>query len=45
MKIPDINRYLLNIYVEPILKAFNHFNSRVVWSLGVGFWCFNITCL
>ena len=34
MQIPNINRYLLNIYV--VLKVFKHFNSPGVWSLGLG---------
>ena len=41
MEIPNINRYLLSIYEEPILKVFKHFNPPGVWSLGVGFLCFN----
>ena len=41
-KLVKINRYLLSIYAESILKVFKHFKSPGVWSLGVGFWCFNI---
>ena len=26
MQIPNINRYLLSIYAEPVLKVFKHFN-------------------
>ena len=40
MQITNINRYLLNIYEEPVLKFFKQFNSHGVWSLGVGFCCF-----
>ena len=40
---PNINRYLLSIYVESILKVFKHFSSTQVWSLGVGSWRFNIS--
>ena len=40
MRIPNINRQLLGIYVESVLKVFKHFNSLRVWTLGVGFWCF-----
>ena len=42
MQIPNMTRYLLSIYVESILKFFKHFESLGVWSLGAGFWCFNI---
>ena len=42
MQIPNINRYLLSIYVEAVLNFFKHFDSLGVWSLAVGFWCFNI---
>ena len=42
MPIPKVCRCLLNIYVESVLKAFKHFNSFRIWSLGVGFWCFRI---
>ena len=35
-------KYLLSIYVESGRKGFKHFNSMRVWSLGVGFWYFNI---
>ena len=35
--IPNVIKCLLNIYVESVLKAFKHFNSFEVWSLGVGF--------
>ena len=37
MLFPNINRYLLSIYVESVLKVFKYFNSLGVWSLGVGF--------
>ena len=37
MLVPNINRYLLGIYVEPVLKVFKYFSSLGVWSLGVGF--------
>ena len=43
MQIPNMNRYLLSIYVESVLKVFKHLDSLGVWSLGVGFWCFNIS--
>ena len=43
MQIPDIDRYLLSIYEEPVLKVFKHFNSHRVWSLGVGSCCFSIS--
>ena len=43
MQIPNTNRYLLSIYVESVLKVFKHFNSLRVWSLGVSFWCYNIS--
>ena len=45
MQIPNINIYLLSIYIVSVLKVFKHFNSLRVWSLGVGFWIFgfNIT--
>ena len=42
MQIPNKNRYLLNIYVEPVPKVFEHSDLLGVWSLVVGFWCFNI---
>ena len=45
MQIPNINRYLLSIYVESVLKIFKHFKSMRVWRLIVGFWCFNISLL
>lgn len=38
MQIRIINKYLLGIYIESILKAFKHFNSPEIWSLGLGFW-------
>ena len=38
----NINRYLLSIHEESVLKVFKHFNSLKIWSLGVGFWRFNI---
>ena len=37
MPIPNINRYLLSIYAESVLKLFKHFKSPLVWSLSVGF--------
>ena len=40
MQIPNINRYLLHIYEESVLK---HFKLLEVCSLGVGFWYFNIS--
>ena len=43
MQIPDINRYLLSIYEEPVPEVFKHFNSHGVWSLVVGFWYFSIS--
>ena len=45
MQIPNINIYLLSIYAESVLKVFKHFKSIRVWSLSVGFWCFNISLL
>ena len=45
MQIPNIDRYLLSIYTESVLKVFKHFKSMRVWSLSVGFWCFNISLL
>ena len=45
MQIPNINRYLLRIYAESLLKDFKHFKSKGVWSLRVGFRCFNISLL
>ena len=43
MQIPNINKYLLSIYVELVLKFFKNFNSLAVWSSGVGFYCFDIS--
>ena len=43
MQIPNINRYLLSIYEEPVVKVFKHFNLHGVWSLGLGFCCFSIS--
>ena len=43
MQIPKINRYLLTIYVESVLKVFKHFTSLGVWSLSLGFWYFSIS--
>ena len=43
MQITNINRYLLIIYVESVLKVLKPFNSLGVWSLGAGFLCFNIS--
>ena len=37
MKIPKMNKYLLSIYLESVLKVFKHFNSLGVWSLGLVF--------
>ena len=45
MQIPNINRYLLCIYAESVLKDFKHFKSKGVWSLRVGFWSFIISLL
>ena len=45
MQIPNINRYLLSIYAESLLKVFKNFKSIRVWSLSVGFWCFHISLL
>ena len=39
MQIHKINRYMLSIYVESVLKVFKHFNSLEVWSLDLSFWC------
>ena len=36
INISNINRYLLSIYVESVLKVFKHVNSPEVWSLVVG---------
>ena len=41
MQIPNINRYLLSIYAESVLKNLQTFQTTGVWSLAVGFWCFN----
>ena len=43
MQIPNKNRYLLSIYVESVLKVFKNLNPWWVWSLGVGFWYFDIS--
>ena len=43
MQIPNINRYLLSIYLELVLKAFKHFKSLGAWSLSVSFWYFNVS--
>ena len=43
VQIPKMNKYLLSVYVESVLKVFKHFNSLGVSSLGVGFWCFNVS--
>ena len=45
MQIPNINRYLLGIYAESVLKVVKHFNLLRVLNLGVCFWCFNISLL
>ena len=45
MQVPNIDRYLLSIYAESVLKVFKHFNSLGVWCLSVGFCCFNISWL
>ena len=42
MQISNINRYLLSIYVESVLKVFEYFNLLRVWRLRVSFWGFNI---
>ena len=42
MQTPNMNRYLLSIYVESVPKFFKHFDSLDVWNLGVDFRCFNI---
>ena len=42
MQVPNMNRYLLSIYAESVLKFFKHLESVGVWRLGAGFWCFNI---
>ena len=36
MQIPNMNKYLLSIYPESVLKAFKHFKPLQVWSLSVG---------
>ena len=33
MRIPNLNRYLLSIYLEPVLKVFKYFNPLRIWSL------------
>ena len=43
MQFPNINRYLLSLYVESVLKVFKDFNLLGTWSLGKGFWSFNIS--
>ena len=46
MQVPNINRlnrYLFSIYVESVLKVFKHLCSLQIWSLDVGFWCFNVS--
>ena len=43
MLIPNINRYLLSKYEESVLKVFRYLNPPGIRSLGVGFWCFNIS--
>ena len=43
MQILSINRSLLSIHVESVLKVFKYFNSFGVWSLFVGCRCFNIS--
>ena len=45
MQIPNINRYLLSISAESVLKVFKHFKSPRVWSLSAGFWCFKVSLL
>ena len=45
MQIPNMNRYLLIISAESVLKVFKHFKLMRVWSLSVGFWCFNVSLL
>ena len=36
MQIPDMNKYLLSIYPDSVLKVFKHFKSLQVWSLSAG---------
>ena len=36
MQIPHMNRYLLSIYPESVLKDFKHLKSLQVWSLSIG---------
>ena len=43
VQINNINRFLLSIYVESVLKVFKRFNSLRVYSLGVVYWCFIIS--
>ena len=43
MQIPNMIRYFLSIHVELVLKFFKYFESFGVWSLGIGFWRFNIS--
>ena len=38
----EVGIYLF-IYAELVLKVFNHFKPLQVWSLSVGFWCFNVS--
>ena len=35
----------LKRYIKPVLKVFKHLKSLQIWSLSVGFWCFNIGLL
>ena len=44
MKIPNINRYFLSIYVESGVSSLS-LNTLGVWSLSVSFWCYNIRLL
>ena len=43
MQIGSIDGYLISIYEESVLKAFNFFNPLRVSSLDIGFWYFSIS--
>ena len=43
MQIGSIDVYLISIYEESVLKAFNFFNPLRVYSLDKCFWYFNIS--
>ena len=45
MQISNMNRYLLSIYIDSVLKFFKYFHPLGAWSLGVGFRCFDISWL